>query len=253
MAPDPRAFMRDTVAASADTVERHPWGTLLVTPSLDAVWSLNCVVVETPPPGLILDDVDALFDERFGSGRYASALVWDAETGERLEAQARERGWDVEHELVMVLRREPDRTVDTSAVREGRQEEMNALSQRWFVEDFAESQGPAVLEQLADYARREWSARPTRGFVAGDGAAMCKLWSDGTIAQVEDVYTAPEARGGGHARALVTHALGIAQAEGHELIFIVADDDGTPKQLYERLGFDPATRLTRVVRKREQP
>jgi GNAT superfamily N-acetyltransferase len=129
---------------------------------------------------------------------------------------------------------------------------MRALAERWFAEDFA-AQGERVLAQLGEFARREWSARPTRAFVAGDGQAMCKLWSDGTIAQVEDVYTAPEARGAGHARALVTRAIQEARSEPHELVFIVADADDTPKELYARLGFDPLVTVTRVVRERSEP
>lgn len=241
------AFMRDTLAAAADVREEHAWGALLLTPSLDAVWALNQVFVERPEPELTLADVDALLTARFAGGRFASALLEDEATGERIEAEARAAGWKVEHELVMELRREPDRRADTSGVREGGPDELNALSFRWFREDFAE-QGEATLEQLDEYARREFRARPTRGFVAAGGQAMCKLWSDGRVAQVEDVYTAPEARGGGHARALVTHASDVARAEGHELIFIVADDDDTPKDLYARLGFDPLARVTRVSR-----
>jgi GNAT superfamily N-acetyltransferase len=246
---DPRAFMRETVAASCDTVEPHALGTLLVTPSLSAVYGVNGIIVEGPQPDLALDDLARLFDERFSHGRYASALFWDEPTGARIEEQARERGWKVEHELIMELRRDPDRIVDTSGVREGREDEMRALADRWFAEDFPDVD-EEELRQLSEYAGREWHARPARTFVAADGQAMCKLWSDGSIAQVEDVYTAPEARGGGHARALVTRAILEAREGDHELVFIVADADDTPKQLYERLGFDAREVHTRVVRKR---
>jgi GNAT superfamily N-acetyltransferase len=246
------AFMRDTLAASADVREEHRWGALLRTPSLDAVWALNQVFVERPAPDLTLADVEALLRERFAGGRFASAMLEDEATGARIEAEARERGWRVEHELVMALRREPDRRADTSGVREGEMAELRALADRWFAEDFAD-QGEETLRQLAEFSAREWEARPTRGFVAAGGQAMCKLWSDGSVAQVEDVYTAPQARGGGHARALVTHATDVARESGHELIFIVADDDDTPKHLYERLGYDPLVRVTRVSRELRPP
>jgi ribosomal protein S18 acetylase RimI-like enzyme len=248
---DPRsaalAFMHETRVAVADRVEEHPLGTLLITPSLDRVWSLNALTIEGGRPEVQLDDVAAALAEHFPAPGYASAVIFDGETSVRIEAQARERGWQVEHEVVMDLRRDPDRIVDTPPVREGSREEMLALADRWFAEDF-EKQGPEALAQLSAYARREWDARPTRAFVAGDAEAMTKLWSDGTTAQVEDVYTAPEARGHGYARALVTHALVEARAGDHDLVFIVADDDDTPKELYTRLGFDSLTRMTRVVR-----
>lgn len=242
-------FLRDTVAASADAVEPHPWGTLLRTPSLDAVWALNGVIVEGPRPELALGDLEALFADRFAGGRFASATLHDPDTAERIEREARERGWTVEHELVMELRREPDRIVDTSGVRAATESEIRVLRDRWFADEFT-AQGPDALRQLSQFAAREWHARPTRAFVTADRLAMCKLWSDGATAQVEDVYTAAEARGHGHARALVTHAIAEARRGGHDLVFIVADADDTPQELYRRLGFDPLAAITRVVRER---
>jgi GNAT superfamily N-acetyltransferase len=243
------AFMRDTRAACADRVEQDARGTIFVTPSLPNVYSLNTLVVEDPQPDLDLDAVEALLGERIGTTAWASALIADELAGERLEAEARERGWKVEHELLMELRREPDRVVDTSTVQEGDGETALTLASRWFREDFAD-QGEAILAELDRYAEREWRSRPTRLFVSPDRLAMCKLWSDGTTAQVEDVFTAPEARGHGHARTLLTRAIEEARAGGHDLVFILADDDDTPKELYARLGFDPLGRLTRVVRPR---
>jgi predicted GNAT family acetyltransferase len=61
------------------------------------------------------------------------------------------------------------------------------------------------------------------------------------VAQVEDVYVIPEARGRGYARALVTRAAALA-CEDHDLSFIVADDNDWPKQLYAKLGFEPVGR-----------
>jgi GNAT superfamily N-acetyltransferase len=77
------------------------------------------------------------------------------------------------------------------------------------------------------------------GVRSGDGhlVAISKLRSDGVIAQVEDVYTAPEARGRGFARALITRAVELARGAGHDLAFIVADDADWPKLFYGRLGF----------------
>ena len=44
---------------------------------------------------------------------------------------------------------------------------------------------------------------------------------------------------GAFARALVTRAVSLAREAGHELTFIVADDNDWPKQLYARIGFEP--------------
>jgi predicted GNAT family acetyltransferase len=82
----------------------------------------------------------------------------------------------------------------------------------------------------------------TRFFVAADAgvdAAVTTLYSDGTTAQVENVATLRAHRRRGLARAAVSLAVDAALAMGHELVFIVADADAWPRELYARLGFDP--------------
>ena len=46
-------------------------------------------------------------------------------------------------------------------------------------------------------------------------------------------------RNKGLSRAAVGAALDAALAGDHELVFIVADEDDWPKELYAKLGFDP--------------
>ena len=225
----------------------HPLGTLFLTPSLDAVWGLNCLLVSEPQPDLGLADLEAVFDDHMPGQRFTSAELWDPPTAERIEAEARERGWKVERVVAMVLRRDADRVVDTSGVREATEDEVAALMAMWFAADHAKY-GEDVLRQLDEYAAREWRSRSPRAFVTADAQATCKLWSDGRTAQVEDVFTAPEARGHGHARTLITHAVAVAREAGHDLIYIAADADDTPKELYARLGFDPEVAYTAVVR-----
>ncbi|HEX2085117.1 MAG TPA: GNAT family N-acetyltransferase [Solirubrobacteraceae bacterium] len=241
------AFARETNARCADLRERWEHGLLLRTPSLDAVWSVNNAYVERPARSLSADDVEALLARRFAGGRFASATIEDEETAARIEPAARERGWRVEHELFMVLRGRPRHEPGSSEIREGTEAELAALLSRWFAEDFAD-QGPEALRQLDEFARRQRAARPRRAFVSPAADATVSLLIEDGVVEVEDVYALPEARGRGHARALLTHALAAARAADGDLVFLVADDDDTPKDLYARLGFAPLTRVTRVVR-----
>jgi predicted GNAT family acetyltransferase len=59
----------------------------------------------------------------------------------------------------------------------------------------------------------------------------------------QDAATVPERRNHGFARRLITRAIAVALQGGHELVFIVADDDGWPKHLYAQMGFDPTGRM----------
>jgi GNAT superfamily N-acetyltransferase len=232
------AFSAATAAACADTATDVPAGTVLHTPSLPLVWSLNGVWVTQP--GLPAEELVAALPD----APRPSVYLEDASDAERLAADLAR--WDTEREVYMVLG-EPPAAPPPGAVRQAARDEIEALDRVWLEEEFAK-QGPGAVDQLADYMRRQWDARPTRAFVSPDATAMAKLWSDGTVAQVEDVFTHPDGRGQGHARALVSHLATLAASEGHEVVYIVADDDDTPKQLYERLGFAPAHRATRYVR-----
>ena len=95
-------------------------------------------------------------------------------------------------------------------------------------------------------------AVPTaRFFVAaseGVDAAVTTLYSDGVVAQIEDVATLRDFRRRGLARATVTAAIDAALEMGHGLVFIVADDNDWPKDLYARLGFDPVGRAWAFTR-----
>src|SRR5438270_14031565 len=131
----------------------------------------------------------------------------------------------------------PNWDVDVGAVFAPGEKQMLELMRRWHAEE--EPGAPAaVLDQLVEFSRRQGRAWRERrfGIAIDDGhlAAISKLRCDGATAQVEDVYTTPAARNRGFARALVTRAAASARSDGHELIFILADGDDWPRQLYAR-------------------
>jgi ribosomal protein S18 acetylase RimI-like enzyme len=232
------AFMRAGLAATADAVRTIDAGVILSTPSLPAVWVLNQLRVTRAPA---FEDLLDLAEEQLADFEYRQIAVEDQAAGPALEASFRAAQWQIERDRLMVLAGPPDRPADTSFVIEPGEAEVLGLIRRWYEED---EPAPGAVEQFIAYARREARALGDRllGVRSRDGAlvAIAKLRSDGRTAQVEDVYTVPEARGRGFARAVVGRAANIAREAGHELIFIVADDAGWPKRLYERLGFRSA-------------
>ena len=175
---------------------------------------------------------------------YRQIAVEHQQAGPGLELAFRAAGWKVERDVLMVLSGSADRPADTSVVDDAGEDEVVEMMRRWYEDD---EPTPTEVDQLADYGRREGRALGDRllGVRGGDGrlAAITKLRSDGRTAQVEDVYTVPEARGRGFARALISRATELAREGGHELVFIVADDDDWPKLLYGRLGFRSAGHL----------
>ncbi len=237
----PRAlrFSRETIELIADDVRPIDAGLVVLSPSLPKVWVMNHVRITEP---VSTDEAVALADEHLSDLPYRQLFVEDEQTGRRLEQSLRGAGWKIERDVLMALRRDSDREVDTSVVIEADDELTLHLMRRWF-HDGLSKPTPEALSQLVEYSRREARARVDRNFgVLGDAdglVAMTKLRSDGETAQVEDVYTAPEARSRGYARALVSRAVAQARSEAHDLTFIVADDNDWPKHLYAQVGFEP--------------
>jgi GNAT superfamily N-acetyltransferase len=235
-----RDFLRTTLELVVDELQPIDGGWVARAESLPLVWVANQVEVSRP-----VEYAEALaLVDRYQRGLPYRQLTVDHEaSGRRLERAFRTDGWQVGREVVMALGRTPYRDVDTSRVVEADEEEALAPMRRWVAEDPDLDETDEGLDQVREFNRLAWRAREAKrlGILDEHGslAAVTMLFSDGEIAQVEDVYTVPEARGRGLARALVTHAVSLARHAGHELVFIVADDEDWPKQLYWRIGFDP--------------
>jgi GNAT superfamily N-acetyltransferase len=235
------AFLRANLARTADELRPIEVGCLVSSPSLPAVWSINHIRIALP---LGFESIVERADQQMRRSRYLQIVLENQGAGPALEEEFRAASWRTERELLMVLSAPPDRDVDTSIVVDAGEAEVAEMMRRWYAEDELD---PRSLDQLVKFSRRESRACRDRllGVRSSDGqlAAISKLRGDGRIAQVEDVYTAPEARGRGFGRALVTRAVELARDGGHDLIFITADDNGWPKELYARIGFRPLGRL----------
>jgi GNAT superfamily N-acetyltransferase len=230
------AFMRACMARTADEFRPIEAGIVATTPSLPAVWAVNQVrVVEA----LSHEELIELADHELG-GRceYRQIALEHQKTGAEVETAFRAAHWKVERDVVMILDGPADYEADTSIVDDTGEDEMLELMRRWYEGD---EPTPEEADQLVEFGRREVGALGDRllGVRSVDGrlVAITKLRSDGSTAQVEDVYTVPEARGRGFARAMVSRAVELARDSGHDMTFIVADDEGWPKLLYGRLGF----------------
>ena len=230
--------MRAGMAVTADAIRSIDAGIVVSTPSLPAVWAVNQVRVAE---ALTFEELVDLTDREMAGCEYRQIAVEHQQAGPGLEQAFRHAGWKAERDVVMVLAGSPDRRGDASVVVDAGEDEVLELVRRWYEDD---GPTPAEIDQLVDYGRRETRALADRllGVRSSDGhlVAITKLRSDGRTAQVEDVYTVPEARGRGFARALITRAVELAGDGGHDMTFIVADDADWPKLLYGRLGFRTA-------------
>jgi GNAT superfamily N-acetyltransferase len=231
--------LRWTVWSLADEVKDVGPGWQARSRSLPDVWALNQLRVTRPAPPR---EVLALAEEHQADLPFRHIRIEPEATALEMVTTLNGAGWKVDREVLMALMAEPARQVSADVVVELSEPQMTGLMRRWLSEDFP-NVNASRLDQVVEYARREGTLWGERCFGAlddgGAAAAITKLRSREGTAWVEDVYTVPEARSRGFARALVSYAAGLARAAGHELTFIIADDNDWPKHLYESIGFRP--------------
>lgn len=184
-----------------------------------------------------------------GAGLEHREVVVTGGSGEPLAPGFERLGWTVGRDVFMALHRDPDRPPGTPAAEVSWTEFRPALEAQVRGRPYATSE--EVVRQLVDRRNAVAQATHLRHFAARAGAeiaAHCDLYSDGRTAQIEDVFTFEEYRGRGLARAVVLAAASVALEEGHDFVFLCADDVDWPKELYRRLGFDAIGRSLSFMR-----
>jgi predicted GNAT family acetyltransferase len=230
-------FEGTLLEAVVERIEPNPLGSAVFTDSLPLIWSLNHLRVERA--NATADEIAAEAERLQGGLQHRRVAIEDEATGRGLEPGFTALGWKPDVFLFMVPRRDPHRRVDTSGVVEVEREELRPIRETILGEWLGDVKGE-VMSQLAESDRRYAEAGNARHFavhVDGKAVSSTDLFSNGRVAQIEDVGTLPDHRGVGHASAVVMKALEEARAMGHEFIFLVADARDWPKEMYGRLGF----------------
>jgi ribosomal protein S18 acetylase RimI-like enzyme len=172
----------------------------------------------------------------------------DSDEGERLAPDFAAAGWIVRRHLLMAQLREPDREADPTRVEEVAEEELRPARER--VVEGQPWAKPEIMAQLFAGKHRIAERVRTRFFavrVAGEVVSYTDLYQGGSDAQIEDVGTLPEHRGRGYASDVVLTAIHAAREEGAEFVFLLADLEDWPKELYRKLGFDELGYFVKLI------
>ncbi|MGI8607088.1 MAG: GNAT family N-acetyltransferase [Gaiellaceae bacterium] len=234
------AFVRGIQDRTDTESEAFLHGVAFRRPDLPVIWDLNFVRVEELPPETSASELAAEADRVHADGvLHRKIVVHGEQTAARLAPGFRELGWRVDRNLVMALRklRPATRAHDVVEVERA----SFKASEREFVLGEDPTTSEEAVEQILAISGLTEQAVSVRAFATLDGGtatSWCELYVDGDTAEIESVSTLRAERGRGLASSVVATAARAALDAGHELVFLLVDEDEGPVELYRRLGFE---------------
>jgi GNAT superfamily N-acetyltransferase len=179
----------------------------------------------------------------------AASLRWPGAGDVAAELAA--QGWRAEELLLMARPAAPVEGGDRAEVVP--QAEVHEFWDRSWRQDLhvpAEQLDEVVAQLIGREHRNDRVLAVTDVVVRERGRVVAagQLRVDGATAAVESVMTAPEARGHGHADAVLARILRGAAEAGCDLVVLEADADDWPREWYARRGFEVVGSTWDVVR-----
>lgn len=234
------AFERDLLRRTTLRAEPFAFGTAYLDERFPLRWDSNLLWAEGPLERAHATDLSDECERVLGGlGMTHRNLLFDHEdAGRRFAPGLVGRGYAWDRFVTMVHRREPDRPGDAPVEEVDVDTYIPIVRDALRPEPYATSE--EVVRQLSEHRRvlAEVGARFFVAFPDGVPASRCELYPGGDVAQIEDVGTVEAFRNRGLSRAVVLRAVAEARANGAETVFLEADEDDWPKDLYGRLGFD---------------
>jgi GNAT superfamily N-acetyltransferase len=207
-----------------DAVEPWAHGVVFRTPSSPDFWDGNFVRVDDEIDG---QQMHLAANELLATSRHRKLDVVDERVGAAARPYFAALGW-MNERLAMMRRSGPPPAPPTHDVREVPVSATRALRAEWYTEFDGDYQAQL---RFAESQEAILGRRGIRAFMVHD-AGFTTLAAG---AEIDQLYVTPEARGEGIGAALLSAAL---RAGASEVSWVVADDEGRARALYERLGFE---------------
>jgi GNAT superfamily N-acetyltransferase len=228
--------MDGVYASLCDVFEPCEVGTIIRSTSYPDYWRLNVMRVERETD-LGVEELTALGDSALGDLEHRTIVFRLVAGGERLRSDFTAAGW---HSTRLVwMRHEPALSAGASApVREVPAVAVRDLRRAWHAEDF---DGRELSDEFLAHAEEAGALRGARVMAlhkAGVAVGYTQLERYGDGVEISEVFVHSDHRGAGRGTALTRAA--IEEAGDHSDLWICADDEDRPKELYARLGFRPA-------------
>ena len=238
-----RDWHHATQAAVCDVLEPWAYGTVVRATRYPSYFDFNLVRVEGDP-AMSIEALAAFADEAL-AGLAHRRIDFDlVAAAEPLRAGFEAKGWKSTR-LVWMRHETPPPPGPDVPVEEVPYDAVDDLRVAWHVEDFPGRDPGAYHAQAREVAER----RNVQVFAVRHGGApvaFAQLERNDAVAEITQVYVHPEHRGSGRGTAMTRAAIDAAGAVRD--LWIAADDDDRPKELYARLGFRPAWTAMEFVR-----
>ena len=230
-----RAWHHAAHAAVCDVLEPWAHGTVVRATRYPSYYDFNVVRVEDDP-GMSVEALVTFADEALAGLEHRRVDFDLADAAEPLRAGFEAKGWD-SLRLVWMRHEAPLPPGPDIAVEEVPYDSVQDLRVAWHREESPDQDPAGYHEQAREVAlRRDAQVLAVRE--GGVAVAFAQLERDGAAAEITQVYVQPDHRGRGRGTAMTRAA--IEAAVGVRDLWIGADDEDRPKELYTRLGFRPA-------------
>ncbi len=238
-----RAWHHAAQAAVCDVLEPWAHGTVVRATRYPSYYDFNLVRVEDDP-GMSVEALVAFADEAL-SGLAHRRVDFDlAVAADPLRPGFEAMGWDALR-LLWMRHEAPLPAGPDIRVEEVPYDAVQELRVAWHREDFPDQDPAGYHAQAREVALRR-GAQVLAVREDGVPVAFAQLEHDDAAAEITQVYVHPDHRGGGRGTAMTRAA--IEAAGGVQDLWIGADDEDRPKELYARLGFRPAATAMEFTR-----
>lgn len=239
-----RAWHHRAQAAVCDVIEPWAHGTVVRATRQPSYYDFNLVRVEEDPR-MSVGELMAFADQALAGLAHRRVDVELVDVADELRPNFEAAGW----KALRLLWMHSDEGRPSRA-RDGDFEQVaydvvQDLRIAWYREDFPDQDPGAYHAHAREVAMR----RGAQVLMAREGdvpVAFAQLQRDATVAKITAVYVDPGHRARGLGTALTRAAIAVA-GEARDL-WICADDEDRPKNLYAQLGFRPVWTMMEFTR-----
>jgi GNAT superfamily N-acetyltransferase len=230
-------------ALVCDVLEPWEHGTIVRASEFPSYYDFNVVRIESDPR-MTVPELVAFAEAALAPLPHRRIDFEDSVLAEPLRAGFEARGWLTDR-LVWMLHEEPPPPLPGIAVEEVPYDDVQRLRTAWGREDFPTLDPSDYLVQARAVSERLYS-RVLAVREEGEPIAFAQVDRIGAAAEIAQVFVRADRRGRGIGTAVTRAA--IEAAKDADELWIVADDEGRPKELYGRLGFRLAWISTQLMR-----